>query len=161
MPARPRNRRNPNPLRPRRQSRPAHRQKATSTTTFRFSESLNKYLQRHADESWPRATTRGQHPEMWKKVTDLFSIQFMSKINQSLFSGVFFGTDAVLAHPVCITHLVQQSGLSHGRHLAPLDFPFRLPFLRLTGCFLNNRFFYTPQKPMCQRPFRVSTSSYA
>ena len=70
-----------------------------------------------------------------KKVTDLFSIQLMPKINQTLFPTGFFGTDAVVAYPQRILFLVQQSGLRHGRLLAPLAFPFRLPFLRLTGCF--------------------------
>ena len=70
-----------------------------------------------------------------------------------------FGTNAVVAQSQCITHLIQQFELSHGRLPALLAFVFRLRFLSLTHCFLNNHLFYTHQKRLRQRAFRVSNSS--
>ena len=72
----------------------------------------------------------------------------------------FSGIDTVVSHLQGITRLVRQSGWSHGRLLAPFAFLIRLRFLNITVCFSNNQFFYSPQKPIGQRAFRVSTSSY-
>jgi hypothetical protein len=59
------------------------------------------------------------------------------------------------------TRLVQQFRLFHSRLPALFTFLFRLPFLSLSHCFLNNYFFYTPQKLPRQSAFRGSNSSYA
>jgi len=69
-----------------------------------------------------------------------------------------FGRDAAVSYPERIAHLIPQIGLYHGRLSAPLAFLFRLRFLSLYRCFSDDSHFYSPEKPIRQGTFRVSTS---
>jgi len=109
--------------------------------------------------SHSKVSQKGRYPG-FAKITRMGFVMEQDVAFHPLDSG-FFGTEAVVAQPQCIAPLIQQFGLSHGRLPAPLAFLFRLPFLSLTRCFSDDSLFYTPEKPIRQRAFRVSTSFYA
>lgn len=79
-------------------------------------------------------------------------------ISDPLNAGLF-GADAGWSQPP-ITVLFKQFGWFYARFPASFAFPFRLPYLELSHCFHYNPIFYIPEKPNCQRAFRVPTYSY-